>query len=459
MNLALFLVLLNLFKLVVSRYFPLIGDEAYYWLWSQHLDLSYVDHPPMIAYVNFLLTAIFGNSEFVVRLGAIGIVLLISRVIYLTGRELHDERAGALAVIIFNLLPVFFAGGMFLVPQTLLFFFWALSFYFMIKIIKTGKGSLWYLLGVTVGLGLLSDYIMVLFFAATGTFLLFNRDKRFWFARKEPYLGALIALILFSPVIYWNIAHGFPSFSYHGERANIASLQNVLNFVVLQLLLYTPPLVFAVLKGLWECIRKLKCDVLNAFSLAVFAPFALLSPFIMIGGHWPAAAYLPSIFSSARSKRIFIGSIIAFALLVNALGFAYYMFLYPTPKELIGREYTINRELAKYIQDSKPGTGKTYILANNLGLAGLVSFHGKTKVYLPPGKHPQYDLWGEPQLKKGDNVIYFALRPGDLLEQLEPLFKKVEVDPKKRIFTKDSDIPTRTQVFHCAGFRGGILPW
>ena len=74
-----------------------------------------------------------------VRLGAIGIVLLISWIIYLTGKELYGERVGRLSAVLFNLVPTFFGGGMFLVPQTVLFLFWSLSFYLMVKLIKTGK--------------------------------------------------------------------------------------------------------------------------------------------------------------------------------------------------------------------------------------------------------------------------------------------------------------------------------
>jgi len=458
MNLAIFLILLNLFKIAIAPFFPLIGDEAYYWLWSQHLDWSYVDHPPMIAYVNYFLTTLFGNSEIAVRLGAIGIVVLISLIVYLTGKELYDKRAGAMAVIIFNLLPIFFAGGMFLVPQTILFLFWALSFYLMVKIVKTGRSSYWYLLGLSVGLGLLSDYIMALFFVATGAFLLFNREQRFWFSRKEPYLGALLSMLIFSPVIFWNITHSFPSLSYHGERAASLNLEKFLNFVVLQMALYTPLLFIAIFKNLFDSLRKLSLNLMNAFSLSVFLPFAILSPFILIGGHWPAAAYLPPLLSSGKSKKVFIILTIAFALLVNSLGFVYYLFLYPTPKELVGKEYKINQELEKYIKESKPKYGRTLILANNLGLAGLISFHGKTKIYLPPGKHPQYDLWGKPELKKGDNLIYFALNDRDLDKELRPLFREVWREKQKRIFTKDADIPTKTDIFHCLGFRGGKLP-
>jgi dolichol-phosphate mannosyltransferase len=175
MHLAAFLLALNLFKLYAARSFPLIGDEAYYWLWSKHLDLSYVDHPPMIAYFNTLLSFLFGDNEMAVRLGAILIVLLVSWIIYLTAKELYDKKAATAAVIIFNLMPTFFGGGMFLVPQTVLFLFYSLSFYFLVRLRKTGRPVYWYLLGISTGAGLLSDYVMGLF--VIGTFLLLLLDK------------------------------------------------------------------------------------------------------------------------------------------------------------------------------------------------------------------------------------------------------------------------------------------
>lgn len=435
---------MNLFKLVIARYFPLIGDEAYYWLWSRHLDLSYVDHPPMIAYVNYILTTLFGNNEFAIRLGAIGIVLIISWIIYLAGRELYGEKAGAVAAVVFNLLPLFFGGGMFLVPQTLLFLFWALSFYLMVRIVKTGKQHYWYLLGISAGLGLLSDYGMILFLVGVGAYLLFNREQRHWLTRKEPYLGALLALLIFSPVIFWNISHNFPSLSYHGERANIFSLQNILYFLLLQIILFTPSLFVATVMKLG------KTDLSGIFSGVVFIPFALLSPFVMVGGHWPAAAYLPSVLSVSHLKKWVFRLTVIFALIINALAFTYYLFLYPVPPGL-----SPNRELQRYIHNQPQ---RTVVIANNLGLAALVAFYGKTEVFMPPGRHPQYDLWGKPKLKPGNNVLYFALNESEIAGKLKPLFNKVTIDPQKRIFTKDADIPNKTEIFRCEGFKGGIIP-
>lgn len=458
MNLLIFLLVINAFKLLIARSFPLIGDEAYYWLWGQHLDLSYIDHPPMIAYVNFILTSLLGQNEFAIRLGAILIVLIISWIIYLTGKELYNERAGVISAVIFNLLPTFFGGGMFLVPQTVLFLFWSLSFYLMVKIIKTGKPYYWYLLGISAGLGLLSDYIMALFFIGTFFFLLLQKEYRSWLVRREPYLAALISLAIFSPVIIWNLKLGFTPFFYWGGKMGVTPRigDNLLNFFGLQMLLYTPPIFIITLHLIFR--ENTKNLLLKIYSAAVFIPFMLISPIINVGSHWTSTSYLPAILDAHRAKRWVIATILFFALFVNTLGFIYYLFLYPVPEELKGKEFTINSELPRFIKGSAPRTGRTFLLANDLGMIGLVTFHGKARVYMAPGRLKQVDLWGSPDIKKGDHVIYFALNEATIYDKLKPLFKKVRIEPRKRLFNKDADLPNKTQIFHCEGFKGGIIP-
>ena len=458
MNFAIFLIAINLFKLLVARSFPLIGDEAYYWLWSRHLDLSYVDHPPMIAYLNFIITSIFGSSEFAIRLGAVLIILAISWIIYLTGKEIYNEKAGAFAAIIFNLIPTFFGGGMFLVPQTVLFLFWSLSFYLLIKITRTGKGYYWYLLGISAGLGLLSDYVMGLFFIGTLIFLAVSREQRFWLTRKEPYLGALIGLIIFSPVLIWNLRLGFTPLFYWGGKMGVTPRigDNLLNFFGLQMLLYTPPIFIMTIYLIFS--RKIKELPLKILSAMVFLPFALISPIINVGGHWPSTAYLPAILDSHRAKKVTIGILLSFAILVNVAGFAYYLLYYPVPAELKGKEFTINQQLPVYLKEVTPPSGKTYYLANDLGMLGLVAFHGKVPVNMAPGRLKQVDLWGKLEMQKGDNAIYFALNETTLYDKLTPLFKKVSIEPHKRIFNKDANLPNLTTIYLCSGYLGGTIP-
>lgn len=452
-----FLLTINLFKFSLAAYFPLIGDEAYYWLWGQHLDLSYVDHPPLIAYLNYLLASVFGPSETAIRLAAILIVLLISWIIYLTGKELFDERTGIIAAVIFNLLPTFFGGGIFLVPQMLLFLFWALSFYLLAKIIKTGQASLWYLLGITTGLGLLSDYVMALFIIGTFIYLIVNKEARFWFSKKEPYLCLCLCLCLCLPVIIWNLKLGFTPLFYWGGKMGLTPRisDNLLNFFGLQMLLYTPPIFILTL---WLIFRRGALPLLKTFSAMVFLPFLLISPIIGIGGHWPATAYLPAILSSGKAKKGIVLSMLFFALLVNGLGMAYYLFFYPTPQELKGKEFSLNAKLPAFLANSTPKRGKTFYFANDLGILGLVSFHGKVRTYMAKGRLRQVDLWGGPEIKKGDNLLYFALNEAQLFEKLKLVFDKVSIEPHKRLFTKDADLPNKTQIFLCEGFRGGLVP-
>ena len=42
---------------------PVFSQEAYYWTYAQHPDLAYFDHPPMMAWLIWLGTAVFGERQ------------------------------------------------------------------------------------------------------------------------------------------------------------------------------------------------------------------------------------------------------------------------------------------------------------------------------------------------------------------------------------------------------------
>jgi len=58
--------LMTAFRIAVASHIPLTEDEAYYWAWSLHPALGYVDHPPMVAWL-IALTAPLGRSELAIR--------------------------------------------------------------------------------------------------------------------------------------------------------------------------------------------------------------------------------------------------------------------------------------------------------------------------------------------------------------------------------------------------------
>ncbi|MFA6549350.1 MAG: hypothetical protein WCT39_05440, partial [Candidatus Margulisiibacteriota bacterium] len=189
-----------------------------------------------------------------------------------------------------------------------------------------------------------------------------------------------------------------------------------------------------------------------------FLVFALVSPFTMVGGHWTSIVYPGMIIllchnlitnypNPLRNLRIVLNLIVI--ILINVLFIGYYAFLYPIPEDLKGKAYTMNQELPQYIQDAKV----TYVFSNQMGVASLVAFYGKTEIYLPKGLWRQFDIWGQPMLKKGDSILYFAFDESDAEEKLKPLFEGVKPDLQKRLFAKDSDIPLKTIVYTGKSFK------
>jgi 4-amino-4-deoxy-L-arabinose transferase-like glycosyltransferase len=83
-----------------------------------------------------------------------------------------------------------------------------------------GRGWAWWLgAGTAAGCALLSKYSAALTLIGALLYLLTQPHHRHWLARPQPYVAALLALLLFSPVLAWNSMHGWASFAFQGERA------------------------------------------------------------------------------------------------------------------------------------------------------------------------------------------------------------------------------------------------
>jgi dolichol-phosphate mannosyltransferase len=67
-------------------------------------------------------------------------------------------------------------------------------------------------------LGMVSKYTIALLGPAALLFVIVDPSARRWLRRPEPYLAAILALILFSPVIYWNAIHGWASFAFQSTH-------------------------------------------------------------------------------------------------------------------------------------------------------------------------------------------------------------------------------------------------
>lgn len=195
-------------------------DEAHYVLYGQKLALSYFDHPPMVGWVQWLFQLLPLHENLQARLPAILISLLTS---WLTFQFLIKKNTPAMvasaAVIALNLTPLFNSLSVALLPDTLLMPLTILVLMQTEAVLKKSDVLNWTLLGLYLGLAGLSKYTAFLYPLAL--VILFVQKRRWNELLRPPlWLGVLIAGIIVSPVLIWNIQNDFASFKYQTDHVS-----------------------------------------------------------------------------------------------------------------------------------------------------------------------------------------------------------------------------------------------
>lgn len=204
-------ILLRLFYLGLPE---LLYEEAYYWNYAKHLDVGYLDHPPMVAWIIALFTKLMGDNEFAVRFGAFLCWFITAYFSCKLTRDVHNRSSASQAALLLATLPAYFAVGLIMTPDAPLVACWAAALYFLHQALIHDRRMAWAGVGISIGLGMLSKYTIVLLGPAALLFILVDRPSRKWLFRPEPYLAVILALALFLPVIVWNAEHHWASFLY-----------------------------------------------------------------------------------------------------------------------------------------------------------------------------------------------------------------------------------------------------
>lgn len=237
--LGVYAVLLRLAYMASVDLFP---EEAYYWNYAQHPDFGYLDHPPMVAWLIRAGTAVFGNSAFGVRIGALLCMAIASLFVYRSTRQMYGRAGGLVALVLMQVLPAYFLAGLFMTPDTPLVAAWAATLYFLQRALLGGHERAWWGAGIALGLGLICKYTIGLLVPATLVFVLCDRPSRRWLVRVVPYAAGVLALVIFSPVIVWNARHGWASFAFQtSQRLAEAAHFSLHQLILAALALLTPP--------------------------------------------------------------------------------------------------------------------------------------------------------------------------------------------------------------------------
>lgn len=254
MSPALLLLLLTAVRLIVASYTPLAPDEAYYWVWSRALQPGYLDHPPMVALWIRLGTSVLGETALGVRLLAplaalAGSVLLADA----ADRLFPGRRLGVPAAALLNATLMLGAGAVTMTPDTPLVFFAVATLWALARV--RNEPRYWVLAGAASGLALDSKYTAALLVVAVPLWLVWAGTLRPF---RQPWLwaGAVLAALLFAPVMAWNAAHGWASVLKQGGRTGDWQPQRALQFlgelVGGQVALATPPIFLLFAAGLWR---------------------------------------------------------------------------------------------------------------------------------------------------------------------------------------------------------------
>src|SRR5882724_7784418 len=340
-------------KLIFMGCVNLIPEEAYYWNYAQHLDLGYLDHPPMVAWLIWLSTSLLGKSELSVRLPAYVCWILAAIFMFRLTLNLYDRPAAFRAVLLLAVLPIYFGLGFFMTPDAPLCAAWAGCLYFLERALVAQDRRSWWGVGLCVGLGMLSKYTIALLGLGTLMFLLIDRRSRRWLVRPESYVAAITATLLFSPVILWNMRHEWMSFVFQGSNRWTGVHEFSLYFLVGTILLLLTPVgllgtVQVLLPPRWQGTRAEQIDPKGqkylwsvTFTLAPLSVFVIYSFLFKPKFNWTAPIWLATIpllaWEIAPSLRQIQGSLAQFirrlwmptivALLFIHGGFFYYVSL------------------------------------------------------------------------------------------------------------------------------------
>jgi hypothetical protein len=210
-------VALVLTRLALLPRFELYLDEAWYWVFAQHLAACYGAVPPMIAWLVWLSTR-GGDGEFWVRLLPSLLGSGITLLLWGWTRRTAGARAALGAAALLLLVPIYWPAGLFAGIDIPLAFFWLMATWALDEALSRNRPRAWYVTGLALGLGMLTKFITVLYAAVLLVVLFFRPEGRAWLRRKEPWIGLAIFLALCTPVLVWNLTHQFHSVSYRIER-------------------------------------------------------------------------------------------------------------------------------------------------------------------------------------------------------------------------------------------------
>lgn len=322
-------------KVLLASFIPLSNDEAYYWVWSHHLQWSYYDHPAAVAWLfwighilepvrSFIANTLGGpDLTGLVRIPAViaghATLLVVRKII---GDSITEKQhVGWLCVLIAS--PFLGLGSLIVTPDIPLMLTWALAMLALKNYLEDPSIENGAFLGAAVGAGFCAKYHIVLFVPIAVLFVLRKRQWRL--LRPAPLIAAIFLGLLFSaPVWGWNAANDWVSFRFqisHGLTQEAASFSKMFDqftdYALAQAGLLSPLVIFTI----WKFNEPKKIGFMRWFGWGPILFFAWTSLRSPVEANWPIAGHLPLLVLASinDTKRYLSRAMITFWTLASVI--------------------------------------------------------------------------------------------------------------------------------------------
>ncbi|HWR14212.1 MAG TPA: glycosyltransferase family 39 protein [Terriglobales bacterium] len=450
-----------LLQLATANRYGYFGDEMYHLACGEHLAWGYVDQPPLIAVIAWLVRHTLGTSLLAIRLVP---ALAGFFIIWLTGRITRELGGGRFAQALAALCVA--CAGIYLVLNHLFTMnafeppIWMACALVVIRVIKTGNQRLWLWFGLLAGIGLENKYSIALFGFGVVLGLLLTPERKA-FAQPWIWIAGLIAFLLFLPNLIWNIQHDWPFLELmrNIRASGRDTVFTPLGYLRAQVMLLTPFTLPVWLLGAFYFFFFKTGKPFRVLGYTFVSVIALL--IVLKGKDYYAGPVFPMVFAGgaiaieqlfrhrlswikpALVSVIVIGSILSLPMVVPVLSpeaFLAYQrkspfYIEPSEKSMalepmphyyswsFGWEEMTQAVAKAYNSVPPEERPDTAIFANDFAAAGAIDVLGP-KYGLPKaiGGHQTYWIWG-PRHYSGKTMIIL----GSSVERAKRRFEEVTV--------------------------------
>ena len=434
---------------LASGTIQLSQDEAYQWVWSKHLALSYYSKPPGIALIQFAGTSLFGDNEFGVRFFAPLFAAILSvMVLRFLAREV-SARAGFWLLLIVLATPLLGIGTILMTidPPLVLCWTWAMIAGWR-AVQPDGRTRHWLVVGLAMGLGFLCKYTAAFQIICWAILFALSPKARVHLRRPGPWLALLVFSLCTLPVVIWNCQHGWSTLNDVGGDAGLHShwqptLRYFRDFLFSEAALLNP--IFFIgslwaLIGFWKWRRERPLWLyLFCLGAPVFLGYWLYSFHSRVLPNWIAVAVVPMFCLMVAYWYERWRAVKPFLTIGLVVGFFAFAALHQS--KLVGkiagddlppskdptRRLQAWKEEAAFVEAERekmqPAGQSAFIICSHYGITGLYSF------YIPGAKaaihsdeplvysmdsdtpHNQFYFWPEynyREHRQGQNAVFVS---------------------------------------------------